>query len=119
MTVARRTRSGPFREEDLAVLGSFAQLLMPMIRRNEALTDGVQVSSKEAIAEIEGRLHRRFPALTDRERQACARAVVGVTVEGAALELGVALSSVRTYRKRAYRRLGVTNAGELARLVMR
>lgn len=119
MTVARRAGSGPFREEDLTVLGSFARLLMPMIRRNEALTDNVQVSSREAIEEIEGRFGRRFPALTNRERQACARAVIGMTVEGAALELGVALSSVLTYRKRAYRRLGVSSAGELARLVMR
>jgi DNA-binding CsgD family transcriptional regulator len=119
MTVARKSRSGAFAEEELLVLGSFARLLMPMIRRNEALTEGAQVSSREAVQEIEQRFGRRFPQLTARERQACARAVVGMTAGGAALDLGVALSSVLTYRKRAYRRLGVTSAGELARLVMR
>ena len=42
-----------------------------------------------------------------------------MTAEGAALELGIAISSVLTYRKRAFRRLGVTSAAELAPLVMR
>jgi DNA-binding CsgD family transcriptional regulator len=119
MTVARRSRNGPFNDADLAALGSFAGLLMPMISRNEALTEGAPASGKDAIDDIEARFGRRFPELTGRERQACARAVVGMTVEGAAKDLGVALSSVHTYRKRAYRRLGVASAAELARLVMR
>ena len=119
MTVARKRRSGTFDDEELGVLGSFARLLMPMIRRNESLTESGQVAGREAVQEIEQRYGRRFPHLTDRERQAWARAVVGMTAGGAALDLGIALSSVLTYRKRAYRRLGVTSAGELARLVMR
>lgn len=119
MTVARKQRSGPFAEEDLLVLGSFARLLMPMIRRNETLTEGAPVSGRGAVEELEKRFLRRFPRLTERERQVCSRAVVGMTADGAALELGIGLASVLTYRKRAYRRLGVTSAAELAQLVMR
>jgi DNA-binding CsgD family transcriptional regulator len=71
------------------------------------------------VSELEGRFARLFPDLTGRERQTCARAAIGMTAEGAALDLGIATSSILTYRKRAYRRLGVTSAYELARLVMR
>jgi DNA-binding CsgD family transcriptional regulator len=119
MTVARRRRSGPFEEHDLLVLGGFARLLMPLITRNEALVNCAPRSPQEAIDEIERRFSRRFPLVTERERQVCARAVVGMTAEGAALDLGIAVSSVLTYRKRAYRRLDVTSVGELSRLVMR
>jgi len=119
MTVARKARSGPFKEPDLAVLGSFARLLMPLIARNEALSDCIPQRTREAIDEIESRFGRRFPALTLRERQTCARAAVGMTAAGAALDLGIAVSSILTYRKRAYQRLGVTSACELARCVMR
>ena len=119
MTVARKAGSGPFDEAELQLLGSFAKLLMPLVRRHECLIGVTQMRGARAIEEIESRFGRRFPALTPRERQACARAVVGMTAEGAALELGIAISSVLTYRKRAFRRLGVTSAAELAPLVMR
>ena len=119
MTVARKARSGPFEERELQLLGSFAKLLMPLVRRHECLTGVTRMRGPQAIEEIERRFGRRFPALSPRERQACARAVIGLTAEGAALELGIALSSVLTYRKRAFRRLGVTSAAELAPLVMR
>lgn len=119
MTVARKSRSGPFRKAELDLLGGFARLLMPLARRHQFLTGAAQMRGPHAIPEIECRFGRRFPQLTLRERQACARAVVGMTAEGAALELGIALSSVLTYRKRAFRRLGVSSAGELAALIMR
>jgi DNA-binding CsgD family transcriptional regulator len=119
MTVARKQRSGSFAEDDLLVLGSFARLLMPMIRRNETLTEGAPLSAHEAVEELEKRFLRHCPTLTPRECQVCARAVVGMTADGAALELGIGLASVLTYRKRAYRRLGVTSAAELTQRVMR
>jgi DNA-binding CsgD family transcriptional regulator len=119
MTVARKARTGVFEEHDLVLLGSIARLLMPLIERNRALSGCIPQASRDAISEIESRFCRLFPSLTTRERQTCARAAVGMTAGGAALDLGIALSSVLTYRKRAYQRLGVTSACELARLVMR
>jgi DNA-binding CsgD family transcriptional regulator len=119
MTVARTRKSGPFDDEEVAVLGGFAGLLMPMINRNETLSMHGNKSPDHDVAELEGRFARLFPDLTGRERQTCARAAIGMTVEGAALDLDIATSSILTYRKRAYRRLGVTSAYELARLVMR
>ena len=119
MTVARRRGSGAFDEDELELLGGFARLLMPMIERNEALAGHKPLSTQAAVDELERRFGKLFPALTLRERETCARAAVGMTAEGTALDLGIAVSSILTYRKRAYQRLGVTSAYELARLVMR
>ena len=51
------------------------------------------------------------------ERQVCARAAIGLSVEATAIELGIAKTSVVTFRQRAYRRLGVTSPFELCGLV--
>lgn len=55
--------------------------------------------------------------LTVRELDVCARSLLGMTAEGTALELGVKQSSVVTYRKRAYARLGISSQSELFRLI--
>ena len=66
---------------------------------------------------LEERFAARCPALTPRERQVCARAALGMSVEATALDLAIAKTSVVTFRQRAYRRLGVTSPFELCRLV--
>lgn len=119
MTVVRRAPSGLFSDHDLDWLGSFFRLATPLIDRHRMLVGEVVENRADRIAELERRFARGFPDLTARERQICARAAIGVSIEGAALDLGIGASSVLTYRKRAYRRLGVTSAFELARLVMR
>jgi len=67
--------------------------------------------------QLEERFARRWPALTPRERQVCARAAIGLSVEATAIDLGIAKTSVVTFRQRAYRRLGVTSPFELCGLV--
>jgi len=119
MTVVRRRESGGFTPGELARLGGLFRLATPLIDRHRVLTGEVSENRAERIGELEARFAARHPALTRRERQICARAAIGISIEGAALDLGIATSSVLTYRKRAYRRLGVNTAYELARLVMR
>jgi len=69
------------------------------------------------VSQLEERFAERHAELTLRQRQVCARAAVGMTVEATALDLGIAKTSVLTYRKRAYQRLGVTSSIELCALV--
>jgi len=65
---------------------------------------------------------RRLAALecgmTPRELDVCARTLIGMTAEGIALDLNVKKSSVSTYRKRAYARLGISSQSQLYRLLM-
>jgi DNA-binding CsgD family transcriptional regulator len=63
-------------------------------------------------------LARRAPQLTERERAVCARVVAGFTGEAIALDLGIAASSVATYRKRAYAKLGICSQHELFSLCL-
>ena len=56
----------------------------------------------------------KFPMLSPRERQVCARTAVGMTSEATALDLGVGIGSVQTYRKRAFQRLEISTAFQLA-----
>jgi DNA-binding CsgD family transcriptional regulator len=69
------------------------------------------------VTQLEDRFASRFARLTLRERQVCARAAIGMSVEATALDLDIAKTSVLTYRRRAYQRLGVTSPFELCALV--
>lgn len=56
--------------------------------------------------------------LTQRELDVCARTLIGLTAEGIALDLNIKKTSVLTYRKRAYARLGVSSQTQLFRLLV-
>lgn len=65
---------------------------------------------------------RRLVALergmTQRELDVCARTLIGLTAEGIALDLNIKKTSVLTYRKRAYARLGISSQTQLFRLLV-
>ena len=52
-------------------------------------------------------------ALPRRETEVCARILYGLSSIGVALDLGISQESVKTYRKRAYKRLGIGSEREL------
>lgn len=57
--------------------------------------------------------------LTAREREVCLGILSGYTSEAIALRLGVAPSTVVTFRKRAYRKLGICSQNELFSLYIK
>lgn len=60
-----------------------------------------------------------FAALTGREKEVCRRILSGFSSEAIASELGIGLHSALTYRKRAYRKLGISSQNELFAIVLR
>lgn len=64
------------------------------------------------------RLERVAPSLSRRELEVCTFIAAGLTSEGIAIELGVGVNTVLTYRKRAYARLGISSQNELMRSLM-
>jgi len=114
MNVARHTSDGCFSERELGALVGLACLVLPMLTLNRKRQSAPMPLGVE---ELEGRFATRYGSLTVRERQVCARAAVGMSVEATALDLGIAKTSVLTYRRRAYQRLGVTSPFELCALV--
>ena len=59
-----------------------------------------------------------FEVLTERERQVCSRILLGYTSVGIGLDLDIAPSSVATYRRRAYEKLGISSQNELFALCL-
>lgn len=79
--------------------------------RSQALNDRFDFPTlSEMIAE---RLAKQYPELTARERLVCGYTLAGYTAEAIGLILGVGMSTVITYRRRAYSRLGICNANQL------
>lgn len=115
MNIARHASEGYFSDIELNALIDLAILTLPMLPVNREKADGaVRMLNVE---QIEERFAARYTSLTARERQVCARAAIGMTVEATALDLGIAKTSVLTYRQRAYHRLRVSSPYQLCSLV--
>jgi DNA-binding CsgD family transcriptional regulator len=120
MNVARRRRSGPFSDREIDLVVAMADLILPFLATvHEAARRSLSLDARPGVADIETRFHEFEPSMTSRERQVCARICLGMTSEGIALSLGIAESTVVTYRRRAYARLGISAMAELAQLVLR
>jgi DNA-binding CsgD family transcriptional regulator len=116
INVLRHASDGPCADGELGSLISLACLVLPMLPLNRARGAAAQPLTVE---ELEARFASRYASLTARERQVCARAALGMSVEATALDLGIARTSVLTYRQRAYQRLRVASPFELCALVTR
>jgi DNA-binding CsgD family transcriptional regulator len=62
---------------------------------------------------LRARLLQQHPDLTHRELDVCARLLQGMTHEGIASDLGLSVPTVKTYRNRAFARLGIHFRNEL------
>jgi DNA-binding CsgD family transcriptional regulator len=120
LNLYRLEPTGAFTQEELGVIEMLAPLLAALAAKHVTMMS-MRLRSRDRgdrIEALSARLHAASYALTPRERTVLARVLVGMTSEGIALDLGVALSTVLTYRKRAYARLGVTSQAELFALMV-
>jgi DNA-binding CsgD family transcriptional regulator len=62
---------------------------------------------------LRARLRQLHADLTERELDVCARLLQGMTQEGIASDLGLGVPTVKTYRNRAFARLGIHFRNEL------
>jgi DNA-binding CsgD family transcriptional regulator len=120
LNLYRLDASGAFGAQDRAAVDALAPLLAALAVKHIALV-GVRLRSRDRadrIGALGARLHAISGALTPRENAVLARVLAGMTSEGIALDLGIGLASVLTYRKRGYARLGVTSQAELFALCL-
>lgn len=120
LSLSRSYDSGYFRRDELERLATFAEIVLPLLARHRELMDACepQTSAPFALDELEARFEQRCPGLTARERQVCARTIVGMTAEAISIDLCIGRSSVQTYRQRAYKRLNICSAYQLAPLIL-
>lgn len=115
LNLYRLSTSGAFTADDLRWLDGAARLLAGLAEKHVQMV-GVQLRSRdraERIDALDSRLYAICGTLTPRERAVLARALLGMTSQGIALDLCIGVNSVLTYRKRGYARMGVTSQAEL------
>jgi DNA-binding CsgD family transcriptional regulator len=113
ISIARHASNGSCSDDEIRSLVGLACLVLPMLPLNRTRQQRPRLTATQ----LEARFAVHHADLTTRERQVCARAALGMSVEATARELGIAKSSVLTYRQRAYQRLSVRSPLELSALV--
>jgi DNA-binding CsgD family transcriptional regulator len=116
----RMGESGQFTAEEQELLDCILPLITNLIACHFKLLhlEGENETTDTATARslvhsVISRKVEPFDKLTGRESEVCERILVGFTSTGISLDLGIAESSVNTYRRRAYERLGIATQNEL------
>lgn len=104
-----------FTPQEEADLLSAATLLVVAVQRHLTIAAPIE---KSAVANAKQELEKfvlleRCPSLTDRELEVCVCLVHGWSFDGIAARLNVSSSTVKTYRDRAFRRLGISHRNHL------
>lgn len=98
---------GPFSGVERERFEAIAPLLMATVKRHLAL------AGRAAPVDPRGALQRACPALTARELDVCERLLRGWSHDCIAADLGLSVATVKTYRARAFERLGLHFRSEL------
>ncbi len=107
----RHDHQRPFSDGQLSDFEALAPALLSLAQKQIELTR--PRLGKRSPSDWVQPLQSLAPALTERERDVCARLLSGMTQEGIARDLGVSLPTVKTYRNRAFARLGIHFKSEL------
>jgi DNA-binding CsgD family transcriptional regulator len=109
----RTTRCGRYAEEDVATLAALARFVSALVHLHGGRRF-VQATLGQAGGDLAERLALLLGAgMTTREGAVVARILKGMRTEGIAIDLGLRPSSVITFRKRAYAKLGIASQAEL------
>ncbi len=111
----RHEHQRPFTDGQLADFESLAPTLLSLAQKQIELTR--PRLTRRTTPQWASQLQQLEPALTPRELEVCARLLTGMTQEGIALDLGLGLPTVKTYRNRAFGRLGIHFKSELFALL--
>lgn len=124
----RLKETGPFKQGELRELSRILPLVTNLIFKHFRLADLkkddpviTQVPlgrAPDALAHLLDGETQAFADLTAREREVCVLILKGYSSEAMSLELEVAKSTINTYRKRAYGRLGISSQNELFSLCL-
>jgi len=120
LTAYRDTASGMFSDDSLDRLLRSKDLLGGLARKHVELVPALDIppSARRTRERVEDLLAQIDPRLTPRERSVLARLATGMSTEAVALDMAVMPSSIATYRKRAYARLGISGLPELFALLL-
>jgi DNA-binding NarL/FixJ family response regulator len=95
-----------------------APVLLTLVQKQIALLAPQAATSTRDVNHWIGKLSAFNATLTDREVEVCARLLTGMTQDGIASDLGLSLATVKTYRNRAFSRLGIHFKSQLFSLFL-
>ena len=117
--------SGPYSPGEQELLQGVLPLITSLISTHFTLVRLIAPASgndanvaRSLVHSVISRRTAPFDRLTAREAEICERILVGYTSTGISLDLGIATSSVNTYRRRAYEKLGISTQNELFSLCL-
>ena len=128
----RHQHQKPFQDRQISDFEGMAPVLLALTRKHIALAQRPGVlqpalqppaqatvpALSHSLPALRERLLRAHPGLTERELDVCARLLQGMTQKGIACDLGLSLPTVKTYRNRAFSRLGIHFRNELFALAL-
>ncbi|MGJ4994115.1 helix-turn-helix transcriptional regulator [Bradyrhizobium sp. HKCCYLS3077] len=113
----RTAEQGGFTEAQRQRITAVAPIVAAIVARHcQDEADAATPADKLALLFAAG---GPLSVLTPREKDVCRRILDGFTSEAIAGDLGIALNSVFTYRKRAYEKLGIASQNELFAIALR
>lgn len=124
----RHQHQRPFQDAQISDLSSLALPLLALTRKHLALRQpmlraakppGSQPARDQHTAFFDKQLREGFPSLTSREREVCVALLQGLTADGIACALDISAPTVKTYRNRAFDKMGIRFRNQLFALVLR
>ncbi|MBU4610865.1 LuxR family transcriptional regulator [Achromobacter sp. GG226] len=108
----RHRDQSAFNDRHLAALDDVGPMLLALARKHAELMPP-DCSQRDWVPYWRSRLQHDVSRLTEREMDVCARILAGWSLDGIAADLGVTLTTVKTYRQRAFARMGIRFRNEL------
>lgn len=123
MSLARTRHLPPFSLKELSLLKHLALVILPLSAAHHRLRGEISsgdcasgASDRNPLAQWLPQLHDK---LTPREAHVCSSFINGLTTQAIAQDMGVKASTVNTYAKRAFEKLGVDTRRQLMALVLK
>lgn len=114
----RHQHQPAFSDRQLCDFQAMAPALLALTQKHIQLAAAPSDAPEDMLAHWQQKLLHIEAALTPRELAVCARLLLGMTQDGIAADLGLGLPTVKTYRNRAFARLGIHFRNQLfARLL--
>ncbi|MCA8424976.1 helix-turn-helix transcriptional regulator [Burkholderia seminalis] len=121
LSICRARRLPPFSLKELSIVRHVALIVLPLAVAHRRIVgdrpaDAGAARAREGV--VTQRLHDVFEKLTSRESEVCARLIRGRKTQDIAHELGIRPSSIDTYARRAFAKLGIESRRQLLNLLV-
>lgn len=109
----RFDETGRFSDHEIDAAQAIGRPVLSCVKKHLQMLGKLERVSHNSSSSTRFLLLERCPALTARELDVCERLSLGWTYDGIAQDLGLSVPSVKTYRSRAFDRLGIHFRNEL------